>query len=158
MNIIGFYGYTNQYGFLSQHYKSDFVVDNIKYNCTEQYMMAQKAKLFGDDEIYQKILTAKEPFEHKKLGRLVKNYKEDQWIANREQIVYTGNINKFSQNIKLKKLLLETGDAILVEASPYDKIWGVGLKYTDPRLQDPKKWNGLNLLGKILMKVREELS
>jgi ribA/ribD-fused uncharacterized protein len=132
--------------------------DGITYNCAEQYMMAKKAQLFNDLETYSLIMKELNPAKHQKLGRLIKNFNEDTWIQHREEIVYQGNIYKFTQNKELKEVLLSTGTTILVEASPYDKIWGVGLSVNDPLILDQKNWRGLNLLGKILSRVRKKIS
>lgn len=141
----------------SQWLPALFQVDGIEYKNTEQYMMAQKAKLFGDDEIFQKILTTANPKEIKALGRLVKNYQESVWVEHRFEIVVKGNLAKFSQNQQLKQFLLNTKDRILVEASPVDKIWGVGLAADDENAEKPLQWKGLNLLGFALMEVRKQL-
>ena len=121
-------------------------------------MMAKKAKLFGDDTSYAKIISTGNPKICKALGRKVSDFKEDVWVENRERIVYDANLMKFSQHEHLKKQLLDTGTKCIVEASPYDKIWGIGLKENHRDATNPAKWRGLNLLGKALMRVREELS
>lgn len=141
----------------SQWYDSPFKVAGITYKTAEHYMMAQKAKLFNDTEIFEKILQSDSPKEVKSFGRQVKNYDETTWVANRMDIVIKGNVAKFSQNESLRKFILSTGNKILVEASPYDKIWGVGLKGDNPLIKDPKNWQGLNLLGFSLMEVRNHL-
>lgn len=134
-----------------------FNVDGVKYNCAEQYMMAQKAKLFNDIESYELIMKEKSPRNHQALGRKIKNFDEEVWKNHREEIVYTANIAKFSQNPELLEMLLRTPDTTFVEASPYDKIWGVGLGEDDPLIDDEKNWKGLNLLGKTLTRVRDDL-
>lgn len=143
---------------LSQWYSCSFVVDGVTYHTAEQYMMAQKAKLFGDFATYQKIMAATNPREYKSLGRAVTGYDDRKWAANRQAIVTTGNINKFSQNKELRDYLIATKDYVLVEASPYDKIWGVGMSRDNPDIIDPKKWRGQNLLGFSLMAAREAIS
>ena len=120
-------------------------------------MMASKALLFNDLEIYGKIFEAKTPQEFKNLGKLVKNYDSNIWNAHKDRIVIEGNIAKFSQNPDLKNFLLSTGDKILAEASPVDKIWGIGLPEDDDRVLDIANWQGENHLGNALMKVREML-
>lgn len=142
---------------LSQWYDCSFSVDGVTYHTAEQYMMAQKAKLFGDEGSYEQIMSASDPREYKKLGRLVKGYNEDVWKANRFEIVVTGNIHKFSQNKELRDYLLGTGDFVLVEASPYDNIWGVGMSANNPDIADPRRWKGSNLLGFALMEVRSKI-
>ena len=142
---------------LSQWYESKFEIDGVVYNSAEQYMMAQKAKLFGDTAIYKKILNANSPAHSKALGREVKGFDENIWALNRFDIVVDGNLAKFTQNIKLKEYLISTKNRILVEASPKDNIWGVGLDENNPNISNPEKWKGLNLLGFALMKVRDIL-
>lgn len=141
----------------SQWYDSPFVVDGVIYPTAEHYMMAQKAKLFGDMDIFQQIIQSKHPKQAKDLGRQVKNFDEKIWNEQRFDIVVQGNIAKFSQYPELKAYLLGTGDRILVEASPVDKIWGVGLARDDDKIHNPLNWQGLNLLGFALMQVRDEL-
>ena len=140
---------------LSQFFPCKFKSNDIEYNCAEQYMMSEKAKLFKDEEIYQLILKETSPDKIKRLGRQIKNFNNREWDKNKLNIILQGNILKFSQNEDLKKFLIETGDKILVEASPYDKIWGIGLDQKNPDARNPHKWNGLNLLGFTLMKVRD---
>lgn len=127
----------------------------VMYNCAEQYMMAQKAILFDDIETYHLIMKEQDPSKQQDLGRLIKNFDEEIWANNRKEIVVQGNMYKFSQNEDLRKLLLSTGDTILVEASPYDTIWGVGLSADNPLILGEENWNGLNLLGQCLMEVRK---
>lgn len=143
---------------LSQWYECSFIVDGIVYHTAEQYMMSQKAKLFDDDITFQRIMNANHPNEFKKLGREVKNFDINVWEANRYKIVLNGNLNKFSQNENIKKFLLNTNNRILVEASPYDTIWGIGLSSDTPNIENPHTWKGLNLLGFALMQVRDNLS
>ncbi len=141
----------------SQWYPCQMTDDaGINYSSAEQYMMAQKALLFNDIYHYEKILNTTSPKTAKNLGRKVKDYDQKVWDNNKYQIVLQGNRYKFSQNEDLKKILLETGSKILAEASPYDSIWGIGFKESQA-LENQEKW-GLNLLGKVLMDVRLELS
>jgi len=118
-------------------------------------MFARKAILFNDMESYRKIMESNSPREQQKLGRLVKNFDQKIWDANKVGIVTLGNIFKFSQNEELKQILLSTKGTILVEASPFDKIWGVGLGVEDPNITNMSKWKGENLLGYILTNVRD---
>jgi len=141
----------------SQWYRSTFTVDGIAFNCAEQFMMHGKAKLFDDAETAAKILAADHPRQHKAHGRKVKPFDDAVWRREREAIVLAGSRAKFTQNAALLELLLATRGTTLVEASPYDKIWGIGLSAEDPRAQDPKSWRGQNLLGKILTQLRDEL-
>lgn len=141
----------------SQWYPCLFTVDGLKYNCAEQYMMAQKANIFGDKEVMTQILAETDQMAIKKLGRLVKNYDDDVWTEKRFQIVVEGNLAKFSQNEDLLNFLLNTDDRILVEASPKDTIWGIGFDEFAPEAMNPSIWNGENLLGFALMEVRDRL-
>ena len=120
-------------------------------------MMSQKALLFGDKEIFDEIMKATTPREYKDLGKKVKNFKQDVWDENKRKIVFKANLAKFTQNETLKNKLLSTGNKILIEASPYDNIWGVKLKKDDDRILDKSTWLGENLLGYILMDVRETI-
>jgi ribA/ribD-fused uncharacterized protein len=142
---------------LSQWHMVDFVVANVKYCCCEQYMMAQKAILFGDSESMQAIMATNSPREHQLLGRTVKNYVQDTWDTHKYRIVYEGNYNRFSQNAFDWQLLDATGDTILVEASPIDRVWGIGMDMKDPDINDESKWRGQNLLGKVLTQVRDDI-
>jgi ribA/ribD-fused uncharacterized protein len=128
------------------------------YNCAEQFMMAQKARIFNDTETLIKIMAAKHPKEQKRLGRSVKNFDEATWNAIAEFIVFEGNMLKFSQNPELRTILIETEGTTLVEASPYDKIWGIGLSKDNPDIHDRTKWKGENKLGKVLTAVRIRLT
>ena len=141
----------------SQWYEIEFEVDGHRYNCAEQYMMAQKAWLFKDIEIFSKIINATDPKEIKALGREVKNFDPKIWNQHKFEIVVTGNLGKFGENSELKELLLSTCDKILVESSPYDKIWGIGMKEGTPGIENPVNWKGENLLGFALMEVRDKL-
>ncbi len=141
----------------SQWWESAFVLDGIEYKTAEHWMMAKKAQLFNDETYFEKIIDAKSPAEAKKLSREVQNYNENIWLENRYQIVKEGNFHKFSQHNDLKEFLLNTKERILVEASPVDAIWGIGLASDHNDANYPEKWKGLNLLGFALMEVRDEL-
>lgn len=141
----------------SQWYNAPFEVDGHHYKTAEHFMMAKKAELFSDEKIIQKIIQAKTPGEAKKLGREVKGFNERIWLEKRFDLVVEGNYHKFSQNKILKDFLLTTDNRVLVEASPVDKIWGIGMASDHKDIQNPYKWNGLNLLGYALMQVREKL-
>lgn len=140
--------------YLSNFYKSEFVVNGIKYICNEQYIMAQKALLFKDIESMELIMQCSRPYDMKKFGRGVKNFSDAVWLQHRNKILQDGLYAKFSQNQVLRNKLLSTGKKTLVEASPYDKIYGVGLAETDDKILDEKNWKGQNLLGNTLMTVR----
>lgn len=144
-------------GVFSHWYFCDFVIEGVTYNCVEQYLMAEKAYLFGDMETYALIMDAKDPLDHKYYGRNVKNFREWEWDLEKEKIAYHGNLAKFSQNKELKDLLLKTKEKHLVEGSPFDVIWGVGIHFEDALIKNPRNWTGKNLLGKILMQVRSDL-
>lgn len=141
----------------SQWWVSPFVVDGITYKTAEHWMMAKKAELFNDNEVLEKIIQANSPAEAKKLGREVRNYVDSVWLENRFEIVRQGNFYKFSQNKDLAAFLINTKKRVLVEASPVDAIWGIGMAGDHKDVLNPEKWRGLNLLGFVLMEVRDEL-
>lgn len=141
----------------SQWFPSPFVVDGITYPTAEHWMMAQKALLFDDAEIFNKIIAASKPGEVKELGRKIKSFEEKKWNDNKYRIVIEGNAHKFRQNEKLRDYLINTGDRVIVEASPVDKIWGIGLAQDAKNIEDPRTWKGENLLGFALMEVRDNL-
>ncbi|MCA1430376.1 MULTISPECIES: NADAR family protein [Bradyrhizobium] len=142
---------------LSQWWPATFVIDGQTYSTAEHYMMAQKAELFGDQDTLAAILSAPGPSEAKKLGRRVKGFDEERWIVHRFDVAVRGNLAKFGQNPELGDWLLATRDAVLVEASPVDSVWGIGVAADDKRASDPHNWPGLNLLGFALMKARHSL-
>lgn len=144
-------------GPLSQWHPSAFVRESVWYSHAEQYMMAEKAMMFGDMDTYKKIMGAINPADQQKYGREVKNFNEEEWNKVARDIVFRGNYAKFTQNQELKALLLKTAGTTLVEASPYDKIWGIGLKKDDPRAQKRETWLGTNWLGETLTRVREAI-
>lgn len=139
----------------SQWYKCKFIAHNLTFLSAEQWMMWSKATLFNDHETAKKIMKTRDPKTQKLLGREVKGFDSKIWDLKKLEIVVQGNIYKFSQNQDLKKQLLETGTKVIVEGSPYDKVWGVGLKWDDPKILDEKNWQGENLLGVALMEVRK---
>lgn len=143
---------------LSQWWLCEFDVEGILYRSTEHWMMAEKARLFQDEEMLEKIIECKTPAEAKKLGRKIRNFAPEKWNANRYEIVKQGNLHKFGQNESMKTFLLQTQNRILVEASPVDPIWGIGLAKDHKNVEQPEEWKGLNLLGFALMEVREELA
>lgn len=158
VNEIYFYGVNDDYGYLSNFYKSKFIKNNITYCCSEQYFIHKKCLLFNSTNtiLLQKILTETSPTKIKKLGRQVKNFNQETWNKAKYLIMYDGLILKFSQNEDLKNKLLDTKNKKLYEASKYDKIWGIGF-YPNVAVSTPKEKFGINLLGKCLMDVREEL-
>lgn len=141
----------------SNWHKSAFEMDGVEFNCAEQAMMYYKARLFNDDVAADKVMATKNPKEQKALGRSVIGFDNAIWEEDREKIMFDILSAKFSQNDDLKEALLKTEGTQLVEASPYDRIWGIGLDEFDPRAQDETQWRGLNLLGKVLDRVRETL-
>lgn len=138
----------------SQWYPSSFIVEGKDYKFAEQFMMAKKAEVFGDTAVIARILTSSDPRAIKQLGREVRNFDPAVWDRHKFEIVVQGNLAKFSQNADLRDFLLSTGEKILVEASPYDRIWGIGLDERSADAVDPRRWRGGNLLGFALMKVR----
>jgi len=141
----------------SQWFSAPFTVDGIEFKTSEHWMMANKASLFGDNDLYEKIINALKPGEVKELGRQIRNFDELTWNEHRYEIVKTGNVHKFQQNNKLKEYLSGTGDRVLVEASPVDNIWGIGLSQDSSNINNPNTWKGLNLLGFALMETRDFL-
>jgi ribA/ribD-fused uncharacterized protein len=144
-------------GWASNWYMSNMSIDGVDYNCVEQYMMAGKAKLFWDYAILGKIMKSNSPKEQKKMGRGVIGFKMDEWDKVKFDVVKRGNLEKYKQNPYLMKKLIDIGDVKFVECSPYDKIWGIGMDMNSEDATNPAKWNGLNLLGKVLDEVRKEL-
>jgi len=143
-------------GIFSQWYSHDMIIDGVPYNCCEQYMMAEKARLFGDEAALKKIMALKDPKDQKACGRTVKNFDKVKWDAACKTIVYRANMAKFSDP-ELNEYLMSFGDDEIVEASPYDTIWGIGLGENDPRALDKSKWRGSNWLGEVIMQVRNDL-
>jgi ribA/ribD-fused uncharacterized protein len=151
-----YFFYEHQFG---QWTKRDITdPDGVTYNCCEQYMMVQKAKLFNDTEMAEKILLEVSPFHQQKLGRQVKNYQQVLWDQNKYGIVWYGNFLKFTQHSDFKMRLLATGDKMIAEASPVDLVWGIGLSADDDVILDETNWVGTNLLGKVLMSIRQTLN
>ncbi|GGN76685.1 hypothetical protein GCM10011579_058060 [Streptomyces albiflavescens] len=156
---------------LSQWWPSPFVVDDVEYATAEHWMMASKARLFGDEEAERAVLAASNPALAKKAGRLVRGFDEAIWERERFGIVVEGSVHKFAAHTDLREFLLGTGERsemgvppaeswgrVLVEASPMDRVWGIGLAADDERASDPERWRGPNLLGFALMEARERLA
>ena len=154
---IYFWKPSGNYGFLGNWYFSPFIKNEIRFINNEQYFMWEKQQLFDPTNVAleKNILASAHPAEIRQLGRLVQNFNQTVWDANKFELMKRGLLEKFSQNTALKNALLDTNAAILVEASPYDTIWGIGLNELDAKV---KKWRGENLLGKALMDVRSLLS
>ena len=143
---------------LSQWWMAKFVTEGAAYPSAEHFMMAEKARLFDDDPTRQRILAGGSPAQAKKLGRLVAHFDEKVWAQERFGIVVRGNRAKFGQNPELAAYLRSTDPRVLVEASPHDRVWGIGLVETHPDAERPRRWQGSNLLGFALMQVRRELN
>lgn len=141
----------------SQWHHSSFEIDGIRYATAEHYMMAEKARLFDNHNLVEKIINASHPNQAKAFGRQVTGFTNEIWNKHRFEAVVAGNLAKFSQNSNLGDFLLSTENRVLVEASPVDKIWGIGMAQDHVNADDPFKWKGLNLLGFALMVVRKKL-
>ncbi|RDJ35280.1 MAG: DUF1768 domain-containing protein [Crenarchaeota archaeon] len=142
-------------GPFSQWVTSYFVIDNIEYCTAEQYMMAQKAILFQDEDQLLAIMKETDPRKQKELGKQVSNFVKSEWDSVARNVVYKGNYAKYTQNPKMLESLMKTSETLLVEASPYDRIWGIGIDATAARAGKP--WKGTNWLGEVLTKLRENL-
>jgi len=152
-NSVFFWG-----GIYSQWYKSTFTVEDVEYVTAEQYMMAMKAKTFeGNEDILEKIMSTSNAKRQKELGREVRNFNSEKWNEVSRKHVRDANIAKFSQNAKLKSELLKTGNKEMVEASPHDRIWGIGLHWDDDDVLDKSKWKGTNWLGEAIMEARDTI-
>jgi ribA/ribD-fused uncharacterized protein len=142
---------------LSQWFPSEFRVRGHRFPTAEHFMMFQKADLFGDSTSAEAILAADSPGAAKALGRKVRGFDNQTWVEHRWNIVVEGSLEKFSQNASLRHYLLNTGQRVLVEASPVDRIWGIGLDKASAQNLSPAEWRGLNLLGFALMEARDRL-
>lgn len=144
-------------GVFSQWHPTPFRIEGHQVVTAEQWMMAAKAILFGDERRVAAILATSDPGEQKRHGQMVEGFDQETWDRWKIDIVYLGNLEKFRQNAGAARQLKATGDAMLVEANPRDWIWGVGLSVEDPLVKSPERWLGTNLLGRILTKVRADL-
>lgn len=161
MDIIPFWRAKNKWGEFSNWYIHPRAFDEyqngrIYFICVEQEMMYRKAETFQDLDVMEKIEHTFDPRKLKELGRQVKNYNDDIWNRIRYAVVFQACLKKFSFFEDLGDLLISTGDSILVEASPYDATWGIGMGTDTPGWDDQTRW-GKNLLGKVLMDVRTVL-
>lgn len=150
-------------GPFSQWYASPFEAEILdkgkhKFNCCEQYMMAGKALAFNDEEVFNAIMLETNPRNHKDLGRKVRNFEPDVWNAVAREIVYEGNLAKFTSTPELTEYLLGTNDLYMVEGAWYDAVWGVKLAWDDPKIEDSANWQGTNWLGEVLMRVRKTIN
>ncbi|MGI5260514.1 NADAR family protein [Streptomyces angustmyceticus] len=141
----------------SQWWPSPFTVGGVRYATAEHWMMAGKARLFADAEAERDVLAARHPRQAKDAGRKVRGFDEEIWRRHRFALVVEGSVHKFGQDAALREFLLGTNSRVLVEASPVDRIWGIGLAADDERAADPARWRGLNLLGFALMAARQTL-
>lgn len=141
----------------SQWAETPFEVDGVRYATAEHFMMAEKARLFGDETALRRILAAASPGAAKAIGREVLGFEPEAWEAAREDIVFRGNLAKAEQNAEVGAFLRATGDRVIVEASPRDAIWGAGLARDHADAERPEAWPGLNLLGFALMRARAAL-
>ena len=156
--MICFHNPEEENGYLSNWYLSDFTIDGITFSSMEQYMMYKKAVLFHDDEAAVRISQTNDVAEIKALGRSVKNFEEKLWREVRTEIVHRGVFAKFDQNPELAGLLKQTGEDTIAECAVKDRIWGIGLSMKDENRFCADRWRGQNLLGKILMQIRSEIS
>ena len=141
----------------SQWYQAPFTSDNCHFQTAEHYMMFAKAMLFDDKKSANKVLAAQSPGEAKAIGRTVANFNDQVWQQHRFEIVINANLAKFRAHNELANFLINTNDRVIVEASPVDSIWGIGMAQDNPKIEQPEHWRGLNLLGYALMEVRERL-
>ena len=155
--MICFHNPEEENGYLSNWYRSEFQVDGISFSSMEQYMMYEKAVLFKDQTTAEKILQTNDVAKIKALGRTVQNFDDEVWAKERERIVYHGVSEKFCQNPELSQKLEKTGEEIIAECAVKDRIWGIGLSMKDEDRLSIDKWRGQNLLGRILMRVREDI-
>lgn len=153
-NYTAFFGADDVF---SNWHRCHFTYRGFTFTSVEQFMMLAKAKLFADEKSARAIMATSDPAQQKAIGRKVAGFDQAAWEEKRESIVFVGCREKFAQNRALRSVLLASNPTILVEASPWDRIWGVGLKADDPGIADPDRWRGLNLLGVTLMKVRDVL-
>jgi ribA/ribD-fused uncharacterized protein len=144
-------------GCLSQSFPAPFTLEGQVFATAEHYMMWRKAVLFGDEQAAGRILAASHPFRVRELGEQIRGSSEAAWAGRRFEIVVTGSVAKFGQHPELRRYLVATGDRVLVDASPQDRVWGIGLTATEERAGDPRQWRGQNLLGFALMRARAAL-
>lgn len=143
---------------LSHWWPASFTVDDVTYPSAEHFMMAEKARLFGDTIAQEKIIAAPDPSEAKRLGREIEGFDADTWRKARFEVVVCGNLHKFGQDKDLRSFLEGTSPHVLVETSPVDTLWGIGLGTDDERSKNPEEWKGSNLLGFALMEARQRLA
>lgn len=152
-NVVLYYGRSDEF---SHHHHSPFRIKHMHFSCVEQHLMYCKARLFNDYEVAREIMEASDPAAMMRLGREVKDYNEGVWGNKRMLYITAGNFAKYRQNPELRKILLDTGDRTLGEATR-SKVWGIGLSKTDEAAINPANWSGLNLAGMALMSIRATL-
>lgn len=154
-NYLFFFGSNSPF---SNWYPVEYTHNGITFNCSEQGVMYEKAILFNDHDIANKILQCSntEQKKMKALGRKVKNFKNNVWNQNKQNIYKVHITEKFKQNHDIKSIMMATQNKIFVEASPYDSIWGIGMSESNAKKLDPSEWKGSNLLGKILTEIKNE--
>ena len=157
VEVVFFHLPTEPYGFLSNWYHSSFVLDGVQFTSTEQYIMYQKSIAFGDIVSAKAVLATDDPRTQQDIGRHVKGYTANVWAGMRQLVAVRGLYAKFSQNEELKKKLIDTGDAWLVECAHYDTTWACGIRLNEDERFDTSKWRGQNILGFSLMEVRDAL-
>jgi ribA/ribD-fused uncharacterized protein len=150
-DFVFFWGSSSPF---SNWYPSPFIHDDVDYNCSEQFMMAAKAKLFDDPQSLKKIMNTNSPREQKAYGRMIKNFNQDWWMLNCIDIMVPALVNKFLQNPDCRDAMANTGTKEIVEASPVDAVWGIGLSASNPLAWEKETWQGKNLLGVCLMRTR----
>lgn len=137
---------------------AEFVLDGQKYSCTEQYYMYKKALAFGDISVANAIMLTTNPKEQKALGRQVRGFNIEQWATISRDVMFRANLAKYLQNEDFYKKLMATDGTLIVEASPVDKIWGIGLDAKTAAVTPFDQWQGKNWLGQVLTEVRETLA
>lgn len=158
LNIIGFYHEYDDYGCFSNWYSAGFDYAGKHFANSEQFMMYHKVMMFRKYELADMIMDTEDPSKCKKIaGQKFPEFVSELWEKTCYAIVKRGVKAKFVQNEDIQKTLLDTRCALLAECSPFDKKWGVGIDISDPNRYDISKWIGKNLLGRILMEVRDEI-
>lgn len=156
-DAIFFYRVGDAYGAFSNWAPTPFTVDGVSFSTAEQYIMYRKCLTFGDTVTAEKLLSSDSPKEQKALGREAAGYIDSVWAGIRQTVAIRGLYAKFSQDAELKRLLLGTGDAVLVECTSNDRIWACGLDKDDDDRLSADRWKGQNILGFALMEVRNML-
>ena len=157
VNAVFFHKPEEPHGYLSNWYPAAFDLDGIRYSSTEQYIMYQKCRLFGDEASAEAVMATDDPGKQQAIGQHASGYIHNVWIGSRQMIAFRGLLAKFRQNENLKQKLLETGDAYLVECAGSDKNWACGIRLNDDKRFDAENWKGQNILGFALMEVRRIL-